>query len=91
MVEGKPGTGNEIPRRRGFRSQSPLCTLGIDVAPGVWHTLAVLSPHAVCYEVKPGPYSASNDKDFARWAPQEGEAGVEEYLEKLLRAAVRAS
>jgi cupin fold WbuC family metalloprotein len=57
---------------------------GIDVAPGVWHTLAVLSPHAVCYEVKPGPYSAANDKDFATWAPHEGDPGVEAYLERLL-------
>ena len=60
---------------------------GIDVQPGVWHTLAVLSPHAVCYEVKPGPYSAANDKDFAPWAPKEGEPGVAKYLESLLLAA----
>src|SRR5271165_5773808 len=48
--------------------------IGIDIAPGVWHTLAVLSVHAICYEVKPGPYSATNDKDFAKWAPREGES-----------------
>jgi cupin fold WbuC family metalloprotein len=33
--------------------------LGIDIQPGVWHTIAVLSNHAVCFEVKPGPYSAA--------------------------------
>ena len=60
---------------------------GIDVEPGVWHTLAVVSEHAVCYEVKPGPYSAANDKDFARWAPREGEPGVAAYLEALVAAA----
>src|ERR1035441_582032 len=54
--------------------------IGIDVPPGVWHTLAVLTPHAVCYEVKPGPYSAANDKDFAPWAPREGDPGVAAYL-----------
>ncbi len=58
--------------------------IGIDIQPGVWHTLAVLTPHAVCYEVKPGPYSASDDKDFAKWAPREGDAGVKEYLAGLL-------
>jgi cupin fold WbuC family metalloprotein len=58
--------------------------LGIDIQPGVWHTLAVVTPHAVCYEVKPGPYSASDDKDFAPWAPMEGDPGVKEYLEGLL-------
>jgi cupin fold WbuC family metalloprotein len=57
---------------------------GIDVAAGVWHTLAVLSPEAVCYEVKPGPYSPSTDKDFAPWAPREGEPGTAEYLKRLL-------
>src|SRR5579872_4364448 len=36
--------------------------MGIDIPPGVWHTLAVLTPHAVCYEVKPGPYQAASDK-----------------------------
>src|SRR5438874_6903513 len=46
--------------------------IGIDIQAGVWHTFVVLSEHAVCYEVKPGPYSAANDKDFAKWAPKEG-------------------
>lgn len=58
--------------------------VGIDVQPGVWHTLAVLTPYAVCFEVKPGPYSAANDKDFATWAPREGETGAASYLEALL-------
>src|SRR5271154_867801 len=47
--------------------------LGIDIGPGVWHTMAVLSEEAICFEVKPGPYSAANDKDFAPWAPREGD------------------
>jgi hypothetical protein len=65
--------------------------VGIDIAPGIWHTLAVLSPHAVCYEVKPGPYSAANDKDFAKWAPREGDAGVVAYLEWLAGQAEGAA
>ncbi len=48
---------------------------GVDIQPGVWHTLAVVSDHAICFEVKPGPYSAANDKDFAPWAPREGDRG----------------
>jgi cupin fold WbuC family metalloprotein len=58
--------------------------LGIDIRPGVWHTLAVLSDHAVCFEVKPGPYSAANDKDFAPWAPREGEPAAAFYLASLV-------
>lgn len=61
-------------------------TIGVDIQPGVWHTLAVLSPHAVCFEVKPGPYSPANDKDFAPWAPREGDFGASEYLAWLLSA-----
>jgi cupin fold WbuC family metalloprotein len=60
---------------------------GIDVAAGVWHTMLVLTPHAVCYEVKPGPYSATNDKDLAPWAPREGHAGAAAYLRRLTALA----
>lgn len=59
-------------------------TLGIDIDPGIWHSLAVLSPEAICYEVKPGPYSPANDKDFAPWAPREGDPAAPAYLERLL-------
>jgi cupin fold WbuC family metalloprotein len=59
-------------------------SVGIDVAAGVWHSLAVLSDVAVCYEVKPGPYTQANDKDFAPWAPREGDPGASEYLARLL-------
>jgi cupin fold WbuC family metalloprotein len=58
---------------------------GIDLAPGVWHSLAVLSEHAICFEVKPGPYSPARDKDFAPWAPREGDPRAAAYLEDLLR------
>jgi cupin fold WbuC family metalloprotein len=57
---------------------------GIDVAPGAWHTLAAITPHAVCYEVKPGPWDPATDKEFAPWAPQEGDPGAADYLRKLL-------
>ena len=61
--------------------------MGIDIASGIWHTLAVLTPEAVCYEVKPGPYSAANDKNFASWAPREGDPKAAEYLERLMASA----
>ena len=57
--------------------------VGIDIQPGVWHTMTPLTPEAVCYEVKPGPYSAANDKDFAPWAPREGDPAAAAYLENL--------
>lgn len=45
---------------------------GIDIDIGVWHTLLPLTQSAVCFEIKPGPYRKSSDKDFAPWAPREG-------------------
>jgi hypothetical protein len=57
---------------------------GVDIQPGVWHTIAVLTPHVVCFEVKPGPYSAATDEDFARWAPREGDQSAGTYLDTLV-------
>lgn len=59
----------------------------IDLDPGVWHTVTAVSEVALCFEVKPGPWQPATDKTFAPWAPREGEAGVEEYLGKLLAPA----
>src|SRR5262249_47349900 len=63
--------------------------IAIAIQPGVWHSMAVLTPHAVCFEVKPGPYSAANDKDFAPWAPKEGDPDTGAYLERLLSHLAR--
>lgn len=57
---------------------------GIDLPPGVWHTIVALSPSVVCYEVKPGPWVAATDKEFAPWAPMEDEPGAASYLASLL-------
>lgn len=58
--------------------------IGIDLEPGVWHTVAAVSETAVCYEVKAGPYDAATDKEFAPWAPREGDPAAPAYLERLL-------
>lgn len=58
--------------------------LGVDIAPGVWHTLAPVSETGVCFEVKAGPYDALTDKEFAAWAPREGDAGAARYLASLM-------
>jgi cupin fold WbuC family metalloprotein len=61
--------------------------MGIDLPPGIWHTMIVVSPHAICYEVKPGPYSPADDKEFAPWAPREGDPGAKAYLLALFAKA----
>jgi len=60
---------------------------GVDCHPGVFHTVFALEPDTVVFEVKPGPYDAASDKDFAPWAPEEGTAEAEAYLERLVRLA----
>ena len=57
---------------------------GIDLPAGVWHTIAAVTPHAVCFEVKPGPWDPATDKEFASWAPMEGDPGAPAYLASLL-------
>lgn len=72
------GSGTEAPEP---------AAVGIDVQPGVWHSMIVLSEYAVCFEVKPGPYDPATDKEFAAWAPAEGQPGAVEYREGLRAAA----
>jgi cupin fold WbuC family metalloprotein len=57
---------------------------GVDLPPGLWHTVVALTPHAICYEVKPGPWNPATDKEFAAWAPEEGSAEAPAYLRELL-------
>jgi cupin fold WbuC family metalloprotein len=58
--------------------------VAVDLQAGVWHTLAVLTPHAVLVEVKQGFYDPATDKQFAPWAPREGDPGAPDYLARLL-------
>jgi cupin fold WbuC family metalloprotein len=45
----------------------------VEIPGGVWHTVASLATGTVLFELKPGPYSPLQDKDFASWAPAEGD------------------
>lgn len=56
---------------------------GVEIPPAQWHTIIALEPGTVVYEIKDGPYSPADDKNFASWAPKEGEAGCAGYLQKL--------
>lgn len=56
---------------------------GIDIKPGVWHSIVALESGTVIFEVKTGPYIQATDKDFAPWAPQENIPEARVYLEKM--------
>jgi cupin fold WbuC family metalloprotein len=57
--------------------------VGIDVPAGVWHTGVAITPEVTLFEVKPGPYVQATDKDFASWAPAEGDLRATDYLREL--------
>ena len=58
---------------------------GAEIAPRVFHCIIALESGSVVYEVKNGPYSPLDDKNFAAWAPKEGEKGCVAYLECLVK------
>ncbi|MDO9614719.1 MAG: WbuC family cupin fold metalloprotein [Bacteroidota bacterium] len=55
----------------------------VEVPPGVWHSVFSLETGTVVYEVKDGPYVHISDKNFASWAPKEGDSSCSEYLMQL--------
>jgi len=57
---------------------------GVEIAPRIWHSIVALESGTVAYEVKDGPYNPLNDKNFAAWAPAEGDASAAKYLESLI-------
>ncbi len=59
-------------------------TYGAEIAPCIFHCIIALEKNSVVYEIKNGPYSALDDKNFAQWAPKEGEEGCRAYLEKII-------
>lgn len=57
--------------REEVSAQGPL--RGLEIPGGVWHALAARESGTVLLEIKPGPYFPAEDKDFAPWAPREGD------------------
>jgi cupin fold WbuC family metalloprotein len=60
----------------------------VEIPPGTWHTLAVLSDEAVLYEVIDGHFDPATHKHFAPWAPSEADAeAAQAYLAGLIHRA----
>ncbi len=74
-VEGRYRLGEQVNGKKRW---------GVDLAAGVWHTVIAISERVVCYEVKPGPWEPATDKEFAAWAPREGDPATPEFLKKLM-------
>jgi cupin fold WbuC family metalloprotein len=69
--------------RQTIRLKAGSKAFGIDLVAGICHTFIAIVPDTVVFEVKPGPYVRTTDKDFASWAPAEGTDQAEKYLARL--------
>lgn len=58
-------------------------TYAIEIPPRTWHSVISLESGTVVYEIKDGPYIPITDKNFAHWAPKEGDASCSVYLTRL--------
>ena len=54
--------------------------LAVDVRAGCWHAILALEPATTVFEVKPGPYTATDDKDFAPFSPADSDPQATAYL-----------
>jgi len=55
-------------------------TYGAEIPERIFHSIFALEPGTVVYEIKDGPYSPIDDKNFAPWAPKENDVDVKEYI-----------
>ena len=39
----------------------------VQIPGGTWHSFVFMAPGSVAFEMKPGPYDAAADKEFAAW------------------------
>ena len=57
---------------------------GLEVPSSTWHTVIALESGCVLLEVKAGPFNPNQPKDLATWAPEEGSALAQCYLQGLV-------
>jgi cupin fold WbuC family metalloprotein len=63
---------------------SSIGNYGTEIPARAWHTLITLEKDSLVYELKDGPWDASDDKNFAAWAPAEGDLNCVAYNKSLL-------
>ena len=65
-----------------FADESGM-SVGVDLSPGIWHTIVALKPNSILLELKAGPFKPQAAKEPAPWAPEEGTKQGADYLQKL--------
>lgn len=66
-----------------YHAEDGQYALAIVVGPEVWHTVVALTPGAVLFECKAGPFDPNAAKEQASWAPEEGSHAAIGYLQQL--------
>jgi cupin fold WbuC family metalloprotein len=59
--------------------------IAVEIPERTWHCIISLEKGSVSYETKDGPYDPNDDKNFAEWAPKEGDKNCKEYIDNILR------
>ncbi|HLI19935.1 MAG TPA: WbuC family cupin fold metalloprotein [Stellaceae bacterium] len=62
----------------------------IEVPGAAWHSFVFALPGTIALEIKPGPYDAQLDKEFAAWAPVEDAADAAACARWIATAQVGA-
>ena len=52
----------------------------VEIPAYAWHSVVSLAPGTLMFEIKTGPYSPIEDKDFAVWAPPEGDPRASNWV-----------
>jgi cupin fold WbuC family metalloprotein len=63
----------------------------IEVPGGAWHGYVFVLPGTIALEIKPGPYDIALDKEFAAWAPPEGDPAAPACARWLAAATIGAA
>ena len=71
----------EVERILEFGAGGPI--FGLELPAESWHTIISLQPGSLIFECKPGPYEPLSDKDWAKWAPAEGDEQATDFLQSL--------
>ena len=61
---------------------------GVEIPWDAWHSYRVTGEELILLEIKEGPYTASQDKDFAAWAPAEDSTDASDFLAWLNAARI---
>jgi cupin fold WbuC family metalloprotein len=71
----------------GASAEAAGLAVGVGVPPGCWHTVVSLEAGSVFFEAKPGPFDPTAPREFACWAPEEGDASAPAWLAALVAEA----